>query len=376
MDISIRRRLLGSSSQAIDINSRPTIAAAMLMAVIGPEVFIVQPGFVQGLVELLGFTDSEAGYVASSEMWGLAVTAVAMTFLSSRINWRVTFAVSLALVITGNLLSTLVHDPVSFAIVRLVTGLGSGGVVTLSFAVIGLTASPDRNFGWLIMWVLTYGAIALFVMPTAYAVVGFSGILVFFAGFAAVGLLFIRFLPNSGEEHVQVEAGAIDLGTSHRAMALAAMICYFLAQGAVWAYLFRNGIAGGSSEQQVANGLTISQFFGIGGALTAVMVGARYGRIAPLTLGILAGLVPLMALYGVSSALVFAAAVCVYNYAWQGTHPYLLAAMASFDHQAVSLSTPLPCKCSAWQSAPHLVPCSSPKVVTAVSYLSPQDYSC
>lgn len=68
MDISIRRRLLGSSSQAIDINSRPTIAAAMLMAVIGPEVFIVQPGFVQGLVELLGFTDSEAGYVASSEM--------------------------------------------------------------------------------------------------------------------------------------------------------------------------------------------------------------------------------------------------------------------------------------------------------------------
>ena len=40
---------------AVDIDSRPTLWAVFLVGVIAPEVFIVQPGFVQGLVEHVGF---------------------------------------------------------------------------------------------------------------------------------------------------------------------------------------------------------------------------------------------------------------------------------------------------------------------------------
>jgi hypothetical protein len=68
-------------NDSVDINSRQTVFSMFLVGVIAPEVFIVQPGFVQGLVELLGFDDRGAGYTASAEMWGLAATTILMTFI-------------------------------------------------------------------------------------------------------------------------------------------------------------------------------------------------------------------------------------------------------------------------------------------------------
>lgn len=301
------------------------------MGVVGPEVFIIQPGVVQGFVEYLKFSEREAGYIASAEMWGLALTTIAMTFLSGRLNWRHVLSASLIIVIVGNLASLTTREFYLFSGYRFLAGIGCGGLVSLSFTIIGLTDNPDRNFGFYIMWVLTYGAIGLLIMPTAYSLAGMEGVILFFAVFPACGLLFVKYLPTSGEEHVQVEADAINLPGNFKALALAAMFCYFLAQGIVWAYLFLIGLNGGGSEQQVANGLTLSQFAGIAGALTAALAGARFGRAKPLSLAIAGGVIPLAFLFGQVGILVYTIAVCVYNYAWNVTHPYLLAAMASFD---------------------------------------------
>jgi MFS family permease len=329
--MNILAHILGDTDESVDINSSITLFSAVYMGIVGPEVFILQPGFVQGMVQYLGFSEKGAGYIASAEMWGLAITTVILTFLASRFNWRHIFTLSLIVIIIGNLMSLLVTSPISFGTWRFLTGLGCGGLVSLSFTVIGLTDNPDRNFGYYIMWVLIYGALGLLLMPTAYSVVGMRGVLIFFAILPAAGLLLVRFLPVSGEAHVQVEADAVNIPVHFKAMAVAAMFSYFLAQGVVWAYLFLIGTNGGASEQAVANGLTVSQFLGIAGAFTTVMVGIRFGRALPLVIGIIAGIVPLVFLFGTMGALVFGVAVSVYNYAWNMTHPYLLASMASFD---------------------------------------------
>jgi MFS family permease len=328
---NLLNRILGDANRPIDVNSSVTLFAAVYMGIVGPEVFILQPGFVQGLVQYLGFSATGAGYIASAEMWGLAITTVILTFLAGRFNWRHIFVVSLIIIIIGNLVSVLVTAPFSFGIWRFITGLGCGGLVSLSFTVIGITDNPDRNFGYYIMWVLIYGALGLLLMPIAYSTIGMQGVIVFFALLPAAGLFLVRFLPVSGAAHVQVDADAVNLPAHFKGMALAAMFSYFLAQGVVWAYLFLIGINGGASEQEVANGLTVSQFLGIAGAFTTVMVGIRYGRALPLLVGISAGIVPLLFLFGTMGALAFGIAVSVYNYAWNMTHPYLLASMASFD---------------------------------------------
>ncbi len=317
----------------IDINSNRSLWSVFLVGVIAPEVFIVQPGFVQGLVEYVGFDDQGAGYTASAEMFGLAATTILMTFIAHRVNWRSVMLGSLIVMFLANAMCTLTTDLNTFVALRFIAGLGAGSLVSLSFAIVGLTSNPDRNFGLLIMWVLTYGALVLWAMPTVYAVAGMSGVLWFFALFPLCAVPVIKFLPKTGESHAQVEEDAVNMTTGMKTFALFAMLAYFLAQGVVWAYLFLIGMAGGLGEQAVANGLTLSQFAGIAGAMLAAIMSHRFGRTMPLTVGILGGALCLYFLVGSFEFLVFATAVCVYNFAWNLTHPFLLAAMASFDRR-------------------------------------------
>ena len=316
-----------------DLDSRATLYSMFLIGVIAPEVFIVQPGVVLGLVEYVGFDDQGAGYAMSVEMFGLAATTILMTFIAHRVNWRVVIFWSLIVMFVANALCTMTTNLDTFVALRFVAGLGAGSLVSLSFAAVGLTSRPDRNFGLLIMWVLTYGAIVLWLMPSVYAVAGMNGMLWFFALFPLAAMPFIRYLPVTGENVAQVEEDAVNLTPTMKGLALLAMLAYFLAQGVVWAYLFLIGIAGGLTEQAVANGLTLSQFAGIAGALLAAVIAHRFGRSRPLAIGILGGAACLYFLVGQFEFLVFALAVGVYNFMWNLTHPFLLGAMASFDRR-------------------------------------------
>ena len=313
--------------------ARLRLVAAILVGVIGPEVFIVQPGFVQGLVQNLHFDDQGAGYAASIEVWGITATTLVMTFLSHRFNWRKVITGSLLLVAVANAACIGVHSKEVFVALRFVAGAGAGSLISLSFTTVGLTEHPDRNFGYLIMWVLLYGAIVLYLMPAAYALSGMTGVLLFFAIFPLTALPFVRMFPTGGAAAATVEADAVNLSSGLKSLALLAMFTYFVAQGVAWAYLFLIGTAGGLNEQQVATGLTLSQVAGVAGALLPALLGSRYGRWRPLTIGILGGAVCLLFLIGQFQYLPFIFWVCLYNFFWNMTHPYLLGSMASFDQR-------------------------------------------
>jgi len=322
---------LSSTARKVDINSPHSLFAAIYLGVIGASVFIVQPGFIQGLVQLYGFSEQQAGYTASAEVWGIALTTVGMALGGHNYSWLRILRLSIILFALGNLLSLVTRDTTLFSLLRFLAGLGAGGMISLTFTIIGITRLPDRNFGYLIMGVLTYGALGLWALPTALDSVGMTGVILFFALFALSGWPCLKYMPDSGVEHLQVEEDAVDLSTPFRLFAIAAMFTYFFAQGVIWAYLFLIGVNGGVSEQGVANGLMLSQFLGIAGAFVPAVVGRRFGRIVPLAVGIVGGALVLMYLYGQFSALVYAVTVCVYNFAWNMSHPFLLAGMASFD---------------------------------------------
>ncbi|MEE2784577.1 MAG: MFS transporter [Pseudomonadota bacterium] len=322
-----------STTSTIDFDARSTLWSVILIGVIGPEVFIVQPGFVQGLVEYLGFDDQGAGYTASAEMFGLAATTILMTFTAHRLNWQRVVFWSILIMFAANALCAFTTDLNTFVVLRFIAGIGAGSLVSLSFAAVGLTKNPDRNFGFYIMWVLIYGAAVLLAMPAAYEIAGMQGVLIFFALFPLVAIPFIHNLPLTGESAAQVEVDAVNLSPPFKLMALLAMLAYFMAQGAVWAYLFLIGTSGGLSDQAVANGLTMSQFSGIAGALLAALVAKKYGRSIPLAIGIIGGAACLYFLVGEMAFLIYALAVTIYNFLWNLTHPYLMAAMASFDRR-------------------------------------------
>ena len=194
--------LLGKDNNPIDVNSRRSIIAIVYVAVIAPCVFILQPGYVQGLVQYLSFSDEQAGYIASAEMFGIAFTTVLLIFMEARFDWRKLTVLCLIVATAGNLLSLSLVDFESLIAVRFLTGMGSGGLMSLTFAMMGLTDKSDRNFGYIITWVLIYGALGILVMPAAFATIGMDGVLLFFALFNISGLWFARHLPRSGVHHL------------------------------------------------------------------------------------------------------------------------------------------------------------------------------
>ena len=313
-----------------DLNSRQSIVAIVFLAVIGPCVFILQPGFVQGLVQYIGFTEAQAGEIASIEMWGLAFTTVLLSFVSSRVPWRRFMTICLAICVLGNLASVGQTEFNTLAITRFITGLGSGGLISLTFTMMGLTDRSDRNFGFIVVWVLTYGGLGMLAMPSAYEYVGMNGILVFFAAFCAGGFYFVRYLPDGGPVHVEA-SNASGFSMSIKSVSLAAILIYNIGIGVVWAYLFLVGLETGMPEQDVAWALTISQFLGIAGAFLAVVFEIRFGRILPLAIGILGGAGSVYLLVGEISADRYWLAVCGFNFLWNLSMPYLLATLADFD---------------------------------------------
>jgi predicted MFS family arabinose efflux permease len=318
---------------AVTVSHPWRLTAAILVSCIGAEVFIIQPGFVQGLVQSLGFDEQRAGYAASIEVWGITATTLLMTFFSHRFNWRSVTVVSLLIMAATNLGSVFAADQTLFLVLRFLCGAGAGSLISLGFTVVGLTDKPDRNFGYLIMWVLLYGAIGLYLMPAAFAWNGMRGVLIFLTLFPLTALPLVAAMPVSGETAAAVEADAVNLPVSLQWLALFAMLAYFVAQGVMWAYLFIIGVAGGLNEQQVASSLTLSQLAGVAGAFLAAMVGSRFGRWRPLSIGILGGALSLLFLMGHFQYAPFAVWVSVYNFFWNMTHPYLLGSMASFDRR-------------------------------------------
>jgi predicted MFS family arabinose efflux permease len=95
--------------------------------------------------------------------------------------------------------------------------------------------------------------------------------------------------------------------------------------------LFLIGIAAGVDEQNVANGLMLSQIAGIAGAMTVAVCGERIPRGALLTVSVAVGVLPLFLLMHPATALTYTAAVCAFNFSANVLTPLLMALIANFD---------------------------------------------
>jgi len=279
--------LLGQKDHTVDIDSRSSILAILWIAFIGTHVFIVQPGFVQGLIEYVGFTEELAGLLASWEGWGIAVGTVLVMLIASKFSWRLLTLIFIIMCVAGNALSIGQANYELLRILRFLTGVGAGGMIAITFVMAGLTARADRNFALIIVLVLTYGTIVMWAMPSAYQSIGMKGMLIFFCLFCLSGLFFLRNLPDSGQAHADLK-GNYDYQSWLRFSTLAAILVFNIGIGIVWVFLFPVGLETGMSEQGVANVIMISQLFGIAGALFVVFNEIRFGRLVPLMIGMIA----------------------------------------------------------------------------------------
>lgn len=325
-------------SSPVDLDGTKLLLSVILLHLIGPQAIMVQPAFVEGMVSQLGFTASDAGYVAAAENIGKAVQSVIMMVLITKVNWRTLYYAALSVLIIGNGICLFIDSPEHYRIIRFCTGLANGTIVPLSYVIVGLTARTERNFGFLMISLMIYGAAVFYNLPTVFSYIGLNGLIIIFGAFAVSGLPFVRNMPSQGDAP-KVESGdAVTLSWGLRGSALAAMFTYFLGTFAMWVFLSLIGRDAGLEDQTVANALTMTQFAGMAGALVAIVVGDRLGRALPLGLALVGSVVAITMIANVQTAIGFTIGACLFNILWNVTHPYLLAAQASFDRSGRQVS--------------------------------------
>jgi predicted MFS family arabinose efflux permease len=314
-----------------------TTITSILLVITGMQVFIIQPEFIHVVVDALHLSDAWAGYIAASEMAGIAAATLALSAFGQRVNLRVVVTAAACLLALANLLSILATSPFQFTLTRGFAGLGAGALISVGYSIAGSAANPDRAFGFVIMALLTYGAIGVFLLPGAAAAAGISGIMIALAVLAASSLFVLRTVPSMPDPSRTIPSDRTEAkGRQCRTkMAiLSAVFLFFLGQGVLWSYLGLIGTAAGIADQAVANSLALSQIAGALGALSLTWLSGRIRRHGLLLGGTIASIVPLLIMMSPMSLPIYGLSVILFNGAANVMTPLLIAIAAAVGDSA------------------------------------------
>ena len=310
------------------------IFAAILPVTITGTPITVQPGMVQGMVDYLNFADVQAGFVASAEVGGLMLATVIFAFVSSRLNWKLAYAIGLGVVIAGNLLSLIAGVGPLFTIIRTITGMGAGLVTAIGFAAIGETEQAPRNYGWAVAMIIGYSAVALWLLPELFSLGGYDALIIAYAVVTAVCLPLVPWLPNRKEvsgdaEHMSVTD--IKLLSMPGFLAVLSVLLFFIGYAAAWTYMALIGRDAGIDESAVSHILSISQFAGVAGALSIVIQSGKVHDLLQAAVILLVGAVSIFAFAIDQSYALFLGLNCLFQFCWNAGQPLLLGIIASRD---------------------------------------------
>ncbi len=311
------------------------IAAVLLsfLATAGLFYVNIMAALVSGLVEGLHFSQRDAGFVASANVYGAALGALISIFFVKRIAWRPAAIALLAALIAVDLLSTLVHQSGPLIGTRFFHGAIGGMLVGIGFSVIARTRVPDRVFGMLLVVQFGLGGLGVMLLPRLVPLFGTPVLFLALALFSAVTLAMVPFLddyPRAPPHDAKARGGA-GIDWFPLSLALAATFLFQAGNMALGAYIIELGRHFGLSIAFMSPTLGIAAWIGAVGSLLVVMFGTRYGRFVPLTIALALTVVGNAVFYWSGSATIYAAANVGTAITWAFVIPYLLGMCAAFD---------------------------------------------
>lgn len=317
------------------VDSPRAIAAAILLSCLGVLAIMLMPVLVGALVAT-GMPAGQAGNITAAEAFGTALACLAAAFWIQRVDWRVAAAFAIAVIVAGNLLTSVVTSFSGLLTLRLAVGFFGGGTAfAIAMTILGSTTQKDRNFAFAIAAQVLTGVLA-FQLNIPRAIWGVPGVVVPVAIFAAVALAMVPSVPrltagaagHAAGAHGGAGGGAIP-GLAF--LALAAMLTWCTGLGAIWAFVQLIGETAGIESIRVGQALGLSTLIGTSGALIAAWLAGRAGRLIPVTIALLVQVLMISLLRGEMVWLQFLVTVATFQIFWNLNGPYVMGTIALAD---------------------------------------------
>ena len=306
------------------------LAALAATTVLGNLSVNSGPVLLGAAIDGLALDSQTAGLFLSLEYGAFALASLFVARRIDRLPRRRTALGAGGVLVLAHLAAAAAASFPALASARMLAGACAGALVSTANAVVAGTRDPERVFAQCLAATVLVVTLVLTAMPTfsvPHAHHGAYGLLV------AISLLILpllRGLPRGANPRRTESAMYGRIGPTGVLLLAAALLVAFSDQ-VVFSFAERIGLAIGLPAQTVASGLGVSYLGGLAGALLAVRVDLRFGRTAPIAIGIAmsAGAGLAIALSG--SSIMYFAAVSAKNFSFFFLVPYLLGTAAALD---------------------------------------------
>jgi len=321
-------------SRAVPPNSMLARIFLAFLASAGLFYVNIMPAIVDGLKEGLAFTDQQAGFAASANVYGAAVGALFVVFIIKKISWRPTSYALLGGLIAMDLLSMLIASPEPMIAIRFVHGCVGGALVGVGFSVIARTYHPDRTFGVLLFVQFGLGGLGNLYIPRLVPVFGPDVLFFSLIAFSVVTALMVPFLDRYEVTNNREETGVVaraPVAAVPIALVLASLFLFQASNNGLFAFIIGLGKVSGLELNFITLSLAIAGWIGLLGAGLVIVFHTRYGRTVPLATAMLVTMAATWALHYSSSGTVYLVANCAIGVTWAFVMSYLLGLVSAFD---------------------------------------------
>lgn len=293
----------------------------------------IMPALIDGLIEGLGFSNQQAGFVGSANVYGAAAGALTAVFLVKHIPWRSTSVLLLIGLLITDAFSIYLTEPTMLVVVRFVHGCIGGGLVGVGFAVISRTTNADRTFGYLLTVQFGLGGLGLVYLPGLVPEYGTAALFLSLIAFSIVTLLMLPFLDDYPVKEARHEQESSSPAINYKVLGLA-LLATFLFQAAnmgIYAYIIGMGKHYGLDPNFISNTLGAAAWIAIAGSVLVILISTRFGRLLPVGGAIILTCVGTWILHYSEQESMFWLANVGVGITWAFVISYLLGMCAEFD---------------------------------------------
>ncbi len=293
----------------------------------------IMPALIDGFISGLGFTNQEAGFVGSANVYGAAAGALSVVFLIKKIPWKKSSVILLIGLMLMDGLSIYLTDPTALMAARFCHGYIGGLLVGIGFAVISRTSEADRTFGYLLSVQFGLGGVGLMYLPPLVPEYGTAALFLSLIAFSVITLIMIPFLPDYPIAESDADAPVTKSPINYKLLVMA-LLATFLFQAAnmgIYAYIIGMGKSAGLDMPFISETLGVAAWIAIAGSVLVILMSTKYGRFLPVVSAIVLTAVGTWILhYSEMESMYWIANVGV-GITWAFVISYLLGMCAEFD---------------------------------------------
>lgn len=298
---------------------------------IGAMGIYTLPYVVGAAIDAMHLSTQEAGWLGAIEMAGIAVGSCALSPFVARLHPRRTAILGTLLAMAANLFSLLPVSFIVFAVIRALSGVACGVVLSIVTARVAASPEAEKVYGRVYTGMTAGFALLLFILPEVQAQFGSRYLFVALAvtlGAFVVGLR--RLAPATSQEQGPA-AEASTIPWKSVSLLFLGMTLAFCTYGGVYSFSERIGHNLGLSASAIGATLAASTLTAILGASLAGAIGTRWGRTLPLCGSILLGGFSYLLVLGAETQTTLVVGMVIYGLVSMFFNCYAFGTAAALD---------------------------------------------